>query len=73
MLKIEEDLDFGCEERRPGQPVMAVVTLRSESGQEITKKIPDQLLYDKNINEGDYVFLDEKQNIADNTENITLK
>ena len=30
VLKIEEDLDYGCEDRRDDQPVMAVVTLRSE-------------------------------------------
>lgn len=29
VLKIEEDLDYGCEDRRDDQPVMAVVTLRN--------------------------------------------
>ncbi len=49
VLKIEEDLDYGCEDRRDDQPVMAVVTLRSEEGEECTRKIPDQLLYEREI------------------------
>ena len=42
VLKIEEDLDYGCEDREESQPIMAVVTFRSEEGEECTRKIPDQ-------------------------------
>ena len=57
--KIEEDIDFGCEERMDDEPVMAVVTLQDEAGAEKRVKIPDQLLYDREINEGDQVICDE--------------
>lgn len=61
--KIEEDLDFGCEERMQGVPVMAIVTLIDDHGQEIKLRQPDQMLYDKDIDQGDVVFLDEKQEL----------
>nr|WP_294464838.1 hypothetical protein [uncultured Sellimonas sp.] len=59
ILKIEEDVDYGCEERREDEPVMAVVTLQDEDDLEKTVKMPDQLLYDREIQEGDQVFFDE--------------
>jgi hypothetical protein len=52
--RIEEDLDFGCEERPKGMPVMAIVTLTNSSGEEIRIKAEDAML---NINEGDKVCL----------------
>lgn len=61
--RIEEDLNFGCEERLEDAPVMAVVTLIDEEGQEMELRQPDQMLYDREINEGDVVFLDEKQEL----------
>ena len=48
VMRIEEDLDFGCEERGADEPVMAVVVLKD-----------DQMLYDWNIEEGDTVILNE--------------
>ena len=63
VLKIEEDLDYGCEDRRDDQPVMAVVTLRSEEGKECTRKIPDQLLYEREIAQGDEVIFDDNDQI----------
>ena len=57
--KIEEDIDFGCEERMDDEPVMAVVTLQDEAGAEKRVKMPDQLLYEREINEGDQVIFDE--------------
>ena len=38
--RIDEDLDFGCEERAEDTPVMAVVTLMTSSGEEVTVKMP---------------------------------
>ena len=56
--RIEEDLDFGCEERPKGMPVMAIVTLTNSSGEEIRIKAEDAMLYECNINEGDKVCFD---------------
>ena len=36
--RIDEDLDFGCEERPDDAPVMAIVTLVDSSGKEVTVK-----------------------------------
>ena len=56
--RIDEDLDFGCEERPKGMPVMAIVTLMNSSGEEIKIKAEDAMLYECNINEGDKVCFD---------------
>lgn len=56
--RIDEDLDFGCEERPKGMPVMAIVTLTNSSGEEIRIKADDAMLYECNINEGDKVCFD---------------
>lgn len=61
--RIDEDLDFGCEERTEGVLVMAVVTLIDDAGQEMKLRQPDQMLYNRDINEGDIVFLDEEQEL----------
>ena len=57
--RIDEDLDFGCEERAEGTPVMAVVTLIDSTGEELSVKAEDALLYKNNINEGDKVCYDK--------------
>lgn len=49
--RIDEDLDFGCEERAKDAPVMAVVILVDSSGEELRVKAEDALLYKNNINE----------------------
>ena len=56
--RIDEDLNFGCEEWPDGAPVMAIVTLVDSSGKEVTVKAEDAKLYERNINEGDKVCLD---------------
>ena len=56
--RIDEDLDFGCEERLDDAPVMALVTLVDSSGKEVTVKAEDAKLYERNINGGDKVCLD---------------
>lgn len=61
--RIDEDLDFGCEERAEGAPVMAVVTLVNSSGEELRVKSEDAMLYERNINEGDKVYFDEKNKL----------
>ena len=57
--RIEEDLDFGCEERADDAPVMAVVTLIDETKRESKLRQPDQMLYDRDINVGDTVILNK--------------
>ncbi len=57
--RIDEDLDFGCEERAQDAPIMAVVTLVDSSGEELRVKAEDALLYKNNINEGDKVCYDK--------------
>lgn len=46
VMRIEEDLDFGCEERGADEPVMAVVVLKDENGTESRIRQEDQMLYD---------------------------
>ena len=55
ILRIEEDLDFGCEERTKDTPVMAVLTLTDNEGNERIIRYPDKELYELGINEGDQV------------------
>ena len=57
--RIAEDLDFGCEEREEGAPVMAVVTLIDSFGEEMRVKAEDAMLYERDINEGDKVYFDK--------------
>lgn len=61
--RIDEDLDYGCEERAEDTPVMAVVTLINSSGEESRVKAGDAMLYECNINEGDKVYFDEENNL----------
>ena len=61
--RIDEDLDFGCEERAEGAPVMAVVTLMNSSGEELRVKAEDAMLYERNIIEGDKVYFDEENKL----------
>ena len=59
VVPIDEDIDFGCEERSADEPVMAVVVLQDENGNESRIRQEDQMLYDRNIEEGDTVILNE--------------
>ena len=61
--RIDEDLDFGCEERAEDAPVMAVVTLINSSDEEFRVKAADAMLYERNINEGDKVCFDKENNL----------
>ena len=63
VMRIEEDLDFGCEERGADEPVMAVVVLKDENGTESRIRQEDQMLYDWNIEEGDTVILNENSEL----------
>lgn len=63
VIRIEENMDFGCEERQPGERLMSVVMLEREDGREISLKHDDERLYERDINEGDIVTLDENREI----------
>ena len=58
VIRIEENMDFGCGER-----LMSVVILEREDGREISLKHDDERLYERDINEGDIVTLDENREI----------
>ena len=70
--RIDEDLNFGCEERAEGVPVMAVVTLMNSSGEELIVKSEDAMLYERNINEGDKVHFDEENNLDKIQERVSI-
>mgnify|MGYP000414676186 CR=1 FL=1 len=63
VVRIEEDVEFGCEERKEGDPVMAVVRLEDEDGDVKIVRQRDQMLYDRDINEGDRVWLMKRQEL----------
>lgn len=50
--------DYGCEERPDDYIQCDKVILRDENGQEIEMDISDKELYQKDINEGDWVYFD---------------
>ncbi len=56
VLKIEEDMDFGCEERQPGEALMSVVLMEDENRNETSLRHDDRLLYERDINEGDFCY-----------------
>ena len=56
---IQEDLDYGCEERMEGTPLMVVVILEDENGAGLIKKVPDKALCDEGIGIGEKVCFDE--------------
>jgi len=52
------EADFGCEGRMEDTKVMDRVLLVDEAGAERVIEVPDEELYDKDINEGDVVGID---------------
>lgn len=62
--RIDEDLDFGCEERAEGAPLMSVVTLTDENGKELRIRHIDRLLYERGIDQGSRVQFDEKNHLV---------
>lgn len=50
--------DYGCEERPDDYIAMDKLILRDENAQEIDMEVPDKELYEKGINEGDWVYFD---------------
>lgn len=48
-----DEADYGCEERLPGEPLMAFVTLESDIGEMLQFEMPDNWLLMQGLNEGD--------------------
>lgn len=55
--------DYGCEERPDDYITMDKLVLRDENAQEIDMEVPDKELYEKGINEGDWVYFDLNNSI----------
>ena len=49
---------YGCEERPDNYFVVYKVTLRGEEGEIIVIEVPDKELCKKNINQGNWVYID---------------
>ena len=47
------EADYGCEERMPGEPLMALVTLESDDGRECRFEVSEDWLCNQGIDEGD--------------------
>ena len=56
---IIEDIDYGCEERPSGDPVLSVVLLTGDDGSNAQIKMPDHLLIERKIEAGCRVCFDE--------------
>lgn len=52
-VKSITEADYGCEERMPGEPVMALVTLESEDGRVSRFEVAEDWLLHQGIDEGD--------------------
>ena len=48
-----EEADYGCEERMPGEPLMALVTLECDDGRECQFEVSEDWLAYQGIDEGD--------------------
>lgn len=58
-VKQIEEPDFGCEGRPEGEKVKDLVILEDRSGKEKVVKVEDAFLYEKNIQEGNLVTIEE--------------
>lgn len=55
MWKIRDisESDYGCEERMPGEPLMVLVTIESDAGEEETFEVMDNWLITQKLDVGD--------------------
>ena len=56
--RIEENVDYGCEERSVAMPVQAIAVLLGDDGIEKSIRMPDVLFYERALEAGDRVCLD---------------
>lgn len=52
-VKRIDESDFGCEERLPGEPLMVLVTIKSDDGRECSFECAEDWLLNQQIDEGD--------------------
>lgn len=52
VVRIDED-DYGCEERMPGEPLMALITVQSDDGRMEQVRMAEEWLQSQEIDEGD--------------------
>ena len=52
VIRIDE-ADYGCEERLPGEPLIALVTIANDEGKIVRFECPDNWLINQEIDEGD--------------------
>lgn len=45
--------DYGCEERMPGEPLMVIVTIANDAGEEMEFEAPDNWLIAQKLEVGD--------------------
>jgi hypothetical protein len=62
VLRIDEQ-DYGCEDLPDGCAVQCDVLLADETGAQIVRAVPDALLTERGIREGDTVIFDEVQGL----------
>ena len=60
VIDIEEDLDFGCEERPEGEKKKAIAVLQDEEGKVTRFRMEDELFTLRGILPGDEVWMDEE-------------
>ena len=63
IVKKIQEADFGCEERPAGYVPQVLLRLRDEDGHDVDMEVADAELLAKDINEGDWVFFDDANNI----------
>lgn len=70
IIRIDEP-DFGCEGRPDGQPAMDKVRLVDERGQELIIEVPDALLYQFELDEGDTASYSDERGLEKITPHTT--
>ena len=53
IIKRIDEADFGCEERLPGEPLMVLVTIESDGGENSQFEVADKWLDMMGLDEGD--------------------
>lgn len=48
-----DEADYGCEERLPGEPLMALVTIESDDGRRCSFECPEEWLLNEGVGESD--------------------
>lgn len=57
------EADYGCEGIPEGESMQDIVCMRADDGETLNVKVNDSELIEKNINEGDRVYCNEKGEI----------